>query len=80
MDIALQEYGSVAFVFEIVRDNKLNGVTDNVYEGDRLLITGGAGNLRIKTFLEGYEIATLDDEARAAGIGFWEINKTFIVQ
>ena len=38
MDIAVQEYGAVSQVFELVRANGLRGITDNVWAGDELVI------------------------------------------
>ena len=36
LDIAVKYYGTVEGVFDLVRRNRLNGITDNVYAGQQL--------------------------------------------
>lgn len=75
-DIALQEYGNVAGCFWLVEDNDLNGITDNLNIGQELVVRDEVLNRLVKSHLTTEVIATGVD---AEGIGFWEINKDFIV-
>ena len=75
MDIAVQEYGAVSQVFELVRANGLRGITDNVWAGDELVIPGSGPNRQRAAFMQAHQpIATIQDTDRAAGIGFWRIH------
>ncbi len=76
MDIAVCYYGSAEGVFDLVRRNKLNGITANVYHGQELE-TGEPLNVRLSHILP-KNIATVTG-SRASGIGFWRINKEFIL-
>ncbi len=79
-DIALQEYGHVEGVFFLVEDNAtLIGITDNIYEGDQLIIREEQINAPMQTFLADYIIATAKG-ARGCGIGYWTIGVDFEVQ
>ena len=79
MDISLQEYGNVEGVFLIVEDNdKLIGITDNVFAGEELLIRDNAINKRMADYLSPNEIATVKD-ARGSGIGYMRIGIDFKV-
>ena len=78
LDIALQEYGHVVGVFDIVERNALSGITDNVYEHERLEVSKTPISGRIKGFLSTHTIATLAGEhERACGIGWMEIERNF---
>ena len=79
LDIALQEYGSVNGAFWLVEDNdKLLGITDNVFENDELNIRDEVINEKMKNYLAPHDLATVKD-SRATGIGYWRIEKTFKV-
>ncbi len=79
-DIALQEYGHVEGVFFLVEDNViLIGITDNIYEGDELLIREDQINSPMQTFLADYVIA-IAKGARGCGIGYWGIEVDFEMQ
>lgn len=80
LDISLQEYGDTTGVFDIVERNGLRGVTDNVYEGEVIEVSGVANAIRVKNFLSNYEISTLTIAAeRADGIGWMVIGYNFII-
>ena len=72
-DIAVKYYGSVEGVFDILRRNKLKGITDNVYAGDELELADRALNTRVARFLEPYEVATMEERLRADGIGWMQL-------
>ena len=79
LDIALQEYGSVNGAFWLVEDNdKLLGITDNVFENDELNIRDEVINVGAKAYLEPHDITTVEG-ARGEGIGFMRIETDFIV-
>lgn len=79
-DIALQEYGSVEGVFLLVEDNAfLNGITDNVFEGDVLMVRDEAIQKPMKNYLQDFEIATVKG-VRGEGIGYWQIGKDLEVK
>lgn len=78
-DIAIQEYGKIEGLFLLVEDNpNLNGVTDNVFLGDELLIRDNAINAQMKEYLSPHDIATVKG-ARGEGIGYMRIGTDFIV-
>ena len=78
-DIAIQEYGSIEGLFLIVEDNPtLNGITDNVFFDDELLIRDKAINSQMKNYLATETIATVKG-ARGEGIGYMRIGTDFIV-
>ncbi len=78
-DIAIQEYGHVEGIFFLVEDNlKLIGITDNVFAGDDLLIRDEIINNQMQTFLVDYDIATVKG-TRGEGVGYWRINKDFVI-
>lgn len=77
-DIALQEYGDVEGVFWLVTDNKLNGVTSNVFKDQELLIRDEVINRNMKEYLSQFDIATVKG-ARGIGIGYWQIGGDFKV-
>ena len=70
LDVAVKYYGSVEGVFDIVRRNKLNGITDNIYAGDELEVTDTPPNARIARFLAQHQVATLEERIRGHGIGY----------
>ena len=79
-DIALQEYGNIGGAFFIVEDNNLGGVTDNLHEGKMLKIKEIQGkDKRIRDFLSTEKITTVKG-VEGTGIGYWEINRNFIIQ
>lgn len=80
-DIALQYYGSIEAVFWIVEDNNLNGIVDNVYEGDSLQIRDTLMNKQIVTELSKVTVATIYNESdRASGIGYMQVERDFDVK
>ena len=80
LDIALQEYGHVAGVFDIVERNALAGITDNVYEHERLEVSKTPLSGRIREFLSTHTIATLAGaHERACGIGWMQVERNFMV-
>lgn len=81
MDIAVQEFGTVEAVFDLVQDNNLRGITSNVYHGDELKIRNSSvGNRQKLAYIKVHQpIATITNSERARGIGFWSIGKDFVV-
>lgn len=80
-DIALQYYGSIEAVFWIVEDNNLNGIVDNVYEGDTLQIRDTVMNKQIVTELSKVAVATIYNESdRASGIGYMQVERDFDIK
>ena len=80
-DIALQYYGSIEAVFWIVEDNNLNGIVDNVYEGDTLQIRDTVMNKQIVTELSKVTVATIYNESdRASGIGYMQVERDFDIK
>lgn len=79
-DIALQEYGHIAGIYMLLEDNpNLIGPTDNIYEGDQLLIRETVINSQMANYLRPYNIATVMN-ARGEGVGYWAIEVDFKVQ
>ena len=78
-DVALQHYGSVEGVFDLVRRNQLNGITDNVYAGDELDVAEVPLHPRMKAFLSRHSVATMEESLRPQGIGWWKINHDFVL-
>ena len=78
-DIAIQYYGEVSGVFDIVRRNHLLSIQENLYEGDTLLVADAPTHARIQHFLQPYLLSTLTDSIRTQGIGWFEIEHTFVV-
>jgi hypothetical protein len=79
LDVAVQEYGNSEGVFWLVEDNpNLNGITDNIFKGDELLLRDKKINKNMVNFLSEYSIATAKD-ARGEGIGYWIVGNDFIV-
>jgi hypothetical protein len=80
-DIALEYYGNIQGVFWLVEDNELNGITDNVFEGDPLLIRDEILNNNIVEALKVYSVATIFDiEERAEGIDYMIVEQSLIVE
>lgn len=80
-DIALQYYGSIEAVFWIVEDNNLNGIVDNVFEGDLLQIRDTVMNKQIVTELSKVTVATIYNESdRASGIGYMQVERDFDIK
>lgn len=77
MDIALQEYGSLESMDELVRLNGLRGYTDNIYQGDELVV-GDPLQVRVVSFLADYALQTARD-VRPQGIGYWAVGRDFEV-
>ena len=74
LDIALERYGTVTGIFNLIEDNALNGPTDNVYPQETLRINSKAyANTRIVQYLAPYTIATIQENTRASGIGWFVI-------
>ena len=71
-DIAVQYYGHVDGIQDLVTRNGLNGPLDNVYPGDSLQI-GAPINERIVAFLAPHVVATLAPHERLDGIGWMKI-------
>ena len=78
-DIAIQYYGELSGVFDMVRKNHLLSIQNNIYEKDTLTVADVAVNARIKHFLEPHLLSTLTDSIRTQGIGWLEIGRNFIV-
>lgn len=78
-DLALQIYGRLGGVFDLIVQNQLNGPTDNVYAGEMLRIDTHQRNGRLHAFLAPYDIATLEAQDRSTGIGWWRIQSDFII-
>lgn len=76
-DVAVTVYGDVSGVAWLLADNKiLNGPTDRIYDGQRLVIRQEAINLRARVFLEDYPtIATIAPEDMPDGIGYWRLDE-----
>jgi hypothetical protein len=80
-DIALEYYGNIQGVFWLVEDNELNGITDNVFDGDLLLIRDEVLNNNTVELLKTYTVATVfDPEERAEGIDYMIVEQTLIVE
>ena len=75
LDVAVKYYGSVEGVFDIVRRNKLNGVTDNIYAGELIEVANAPLNSRVARFLESHQVATMEERLRPKGIGWMQITK-----
>jgi hypothetical protein len=79
-DIAIQEYGDISGLVYLVQDNpNLLGITDNIYEGDTLLIREIPINKPMVDYLRPFEIATVKG-ARGTGVNYWAVEVDFIVQ
>ena len=78
-DVALQHYGSLEGVFDIVRRNQLNGITENVYAGEQLEVSPQPLNARTARFLAKHSIATIEDSIRGRGIGWWQLERDFSI-
>ena len=89
-DVALQHYGSLEGVFDIVRRNRLNGITENLYAGEELeaLIAAAPEKdiLQLQfDIVVSYKarigaqdsIATIEDSIRGRGIGWWQLEREF---
>ena len=76
-DVAVTVYGDVSGVAWLLADNKtLNGPTDRISDGQKLVIRAEAINLRARVFLEDYPvIATIGKEDMSEGIGFWRLDE-----
>ncbi len=76
-DVAVTVYGDVSGVAWLLADNAiLNGPTDRIYDGQRLVIRQEAINLRARVFLEDYPtIATIGPEDMPDGVGYWRLNE-----
>ena len=81
MDIAVQEYGDVSRVFDLVSLNGLKGITDNIYLGQELKVDEVtiANRQRVAYMQMHRPIATIKQEDKACGIGFWAIGIDFEV-
>ena len=77
LDIATAYYGSIEGVFDLIQRNNLKGITANIFEGDELDI-GEPANVRLSNILP-KTMATITDDERAKGVGFWVVNKNFKV-
>ena len=78
LDIALERYGTVAGLFDLIEANQLNGPTDNAYVGMSLVVPRSSQkNNRIVNYLSTYTVATLSDAIRATGIG-WMVCSRFL--
>ncbi len=79
-DIALQEYGDVQGLFMLVDDNAdiLNGITDTLHKGDKLQVRNAKINRRMQEHLSEYALATAKG-ARGEGIGYWGVDRDFII-
>ena len=80
LDVAVKYYGSVEGVFDIVRRNGLNGVTDNIYAGELLEVADSPLNARVVRFLSSHQVATMEDRLRPEGIGWMTMDKNFCVR
>ena len=76
-DLALQEYGSVDGVFDLIERNKLNGPTDNVYPKEELELSDEKTAPRIHRYLSTFDLGTLEE--RADGIGWMQVERDFVV-
>ena len=79
LDIALKYYGSAEGVFDLVRRNRLNGITDFVSPGEEIEIADTPVNRPVVRFLEPHTPATLTRDLQPQGIGYWQITKNFVV-
>lgn len=84
-DIALQEFGSIEAIFNIIQDNQnlFNGITDNVNIGDEINIRA-ISDKENKTVKNYYKInklkpATKDELMINEGIGYWVIEQNNII-
>ena len=79
-DVAIQEYGDIGGLIYLVQDNaNLLGITDNIYPGDELFIRNEIINRPMVDYLRPFDIATVKS-CRGEGIGYWAIERDFIVQ
>ena len=76
LDVAVKYYGSVEGVFDVVRRNKLNGITDNIYAGDELEVAEAPLNPRVARFLSSHQMATMEERLRPEGIGWMQVTKS----
>ena len=79
LDIALQVYGSVQGIFDLVERNKLNGITDNVPAGEEIAVGETPLKFRVQRFLQGHAIGTISPKEQADGIGWMRTGDTFII-
>lgn len=80
LDIALEHYGDALGVFFLLEDNpQLLSIIDNLKAGDLLNMRDNILNPEIVRRAKKDGIHTLED-ARAEGIGFWEIGFDFVVK
>jgi hypothetical protein len=81
-DIALQEYGSIAGVFQLADDNGIDNITDELAVGSVLIVSDEfIVNKNIVDFYKNNRItsATALSNNQLQGIGFWAIGVDFII-
>lgn len=80
-DIAIQEYGGLDGAEWLVEDNNwLYSVLDIIEAGDKLKIRNEVVNTPMRDELRDYELISGGVETRPEGVGFWRVQKDFIVQ
>lgn len=80
-DIAIQEYGNVEAVFWIIEDNDwIHSPVDIIEAGDELNIREQSMNFTTKEYLKNYEVVSGGKSTHPEGVGFWRVEKDFIVQ
>ncbi len=80
-DIAIEQYGSMEAVEWLVEDNEsLNSIIDTVYAGDVFLIRDAVMNKPVQKELEYHEVVSGGIETHPEGVGFWGIERDFIIQ
>ena len=79
LDIAIKYYGSAEGVFDLVRRNRLNGITDFVCPGEEIEMADTPLNRPVVQFLGPHTPATLTRDLQPQGIGYWQIAKNFEV-
>lgn len=78
-DISIQEYGDIGGVYHLIHDNNLNGMLDNLFEGQELKVSDvNIINNEIKKYVSS-KVLTTGAGVKGEGIGFWAIGHDFII-
>ncbi|MCY4418872.1 MAG: hypothetical protein OXB93_03385 [Cytophagales bacterium] len=76
-DLALQEYGDIEGVWQILEENGLDSILENMHAGQELEISLEPLSYALVNYLRSYEIGTMGD--RPTGIGWMALEKNFVI-